>query len=85
MIQKKLVYLYLVHYATVDPQKTMMAISCLQKDCFDDDPVIRGLSLRSLCSVRTQAPPARADALPMRVGRLRRRGSRRRRWCHGRG
>lgn len=54
VVQKKLIYLYLVGYSTIDPQKTMMAISTLQKDCFDDDPVIRGLALRSLCSVRVQ-------------------------------
>ena len=52
VVQKKLIYLYLVGYSTIDPQKTMMAISTLQKDCFDDDPVIRGLALRSLCSMR---------------------------------
>ena len=54
VVQKKCVYLYLVHYATIDPQKTMMAISTLQKDCFDEDPIIRGLALRSLCSVRVK-------------------------------
>ena len=54
VVQKKLIYLYLVGYSTIDPQKTMMAISTLQKDCFDDDPVIRGLALRSLCSVRVK-------------------------------
>ena len=52
VVQKKLIYLYLVGYSHVDAQKTMMAISTLQGDCSDDDPVIRGLALRAMCSVR---------------------------------
>jgi AP-4 complex subunit beta-1 len=29
-----------------------MAINTLQKDCADEDPMVRGLALRSLCSLR---------------------------------
>lgn len=51
-VQKKMVYHYLCHYARVKPDLAMMCINTLQKDCRDQDPMIRGLALRSLCSLR---------------------------------
>lgn len=52
VIQKKMVYLYLCTYAEQKAELAIMAINTLQKDCKDDDPMIRGMSLRSLCSLR---------------------------------
>ena len=52
ILVKKLVYLYLVTYAETNPDLSILAVNTLQKDCKDDDPAIRGLALRSLCSIR---------------------------------
>ena len=51
LVQKKMVYLYLVNYAESNSDLAILAINTLQKDCRDDDPMIRGLALRSLCSL----------------------------------
>mmetsp|Transcript_120900 Transcript_120900/g.341896 ORF Transcript_120900/g.341896 Transcript_120900/m.341896 type:complete len:836 (-) Transcript_120900:237-2744(-) len=50
-VQKKMVYLYLTNYAESNSELAILAINTLQKDCRDDDPMIRGLALRSLCSL----------------------------------
>ena len=52
LVQKKMVYLYLCTYAYTKPDLTLLAVNTLQRDCRDDDPMIRGLALRSLCSLR---------------------------------
>ena len=52
LIQKKMVYLYLCQYASTKPDLALLIIATLTKDCRDDDPMIRGLALRSLCSLR---------------------------------
>eukprot|EP01083_Nonionella_stella_P022282 61615_1 len=52
LVQKKMVYLYLCTYAIQKPELTILAINTLQKDGQDDDPMVRGLALRSLCSLR---------------------------------
>lgn len=51
LVQKKMVYLYLVNYAESNAELAILAVNTLQKDCRDDDPMIRGLALRSLCSL----------------------------------
>lgn len=52
MVQRKLVYLYLCTYAAEKPDVSLLAVNTLQRDCADDDPMVRGLALRSLCSLR---------------------------------
>jgi len=52
LVLKKMVYLYLCNYAATNAELTLLVINTLQKDCRDDDPMIRGLALRSLCSLR---------------------------------
>eukprot|EP00929_Paragymnodinium_shiwhaense_P072416 TRINITY_DN36759_c0_g1_i1.p1 TRINITY_DN36759_c0_g1~~TRINITY_DN36759_c0_g1_i1.p1 ORF type:complete len:873 (-),score=248.21 TRINITY_DN36759_c0_g1_i1:242-2860(-) len=52
LVQKKMVYLYLVNYAESNAELAILAVNTLQKDCRDDDPMIRGLALRSLCSLQ---------------------------------
>mmetsp|Transcript_35627 Transcript_35627/g.81662 ORF Transcript_35627/g.81662 Transcript_35627/m.81662 type:complete len:619 (-) Transcript_35627:65-1921(-) len=51
LVQKKMVYLYLVNYAESNAELALLAVNTLLKDCRDDDPMIRGLALRSLCSL----------------------------------
>lgn len=52
IVLKKMCYLYVGNYAKVNPDLALLTINFLQRDCKDDDPMIRGLALRSLCSLR---------------------------------
>lgn len=52
IVLKKMCYLYVGNYAKVNPDLALLTINFLQKDCHDQDPMIRGLALRSLCSLR---------------------------------
>lgn len=52
IVLKKLLYLYLTHYASQTPDLALLTINQLQKDCRDQDPTVRGLALRTLCSLR---------------------------------
>eukprot|EP00850_Spirogloea_muscicola_P011386 SM000070S21352 [mRNA] locus=s70:581897:587414:+ [translate_table: standard] len=54
LILKKMCYLYVCNYAVVNPELALLTINFLQKDCSDEDPMIRGLALRSLCSLRVK-------------------------------
>ncbi|KAH8073748.1 hypothetical protein JL720_10818 [Aureococcus anophagefferens] len=52
LVVKKMVYHYLCTYAHEKPEMGLMCINTLQRDCSNDDPMVRGLALRSLCSLR---------------------------------
>ena len=52
LVIKKMVYLFLCNYATGNPQLAQMCTNTLTKDSNNDDPMVRGLALRSLCSLR---------------------------------
>ncbi|XWS70343.1 hypothetical protein CRYUN_Cryun03dG0039900 [Craigia yunnanensis] len=52
IVLKKMCYLYVGNYAKVNPDLALLTINFLQRDCHDEDPMIRGLALRSLCSLR---------------------------------
>eukprot|EP00475_Leptophrys_vorax_P041247 TRINITY_DN77800_c0_g1_i1.p1 TRINITY_DN77800_c0_g1~~TRINITY_DN77800_c0_g1_i1.p1 ORF type:complete len:749 (-),score=222.35 TRINITY_DN77800_c0_g1_i1:88-2334(-) len=67
LVQKKMVYLYLCTYAEQNSELALLTINTLQKDCQDDDPMIRGLALRSLCSLRV-AKLVEYVLLPIRRG-----------------
>lgn len=51
-MQKKLVYLYLTTYAHSHPDMSLLVVNTLQKDVHDTNPMVRGLALRHLCSLR---------------------------------
>ena len=53
-VVKKMVYLYITTYATANPELSLLAINTLQKDCRDEDPMTRGLALRSFTSLRLE-------------------------------
>ena len=55
VILKKMIYLYLTNYADQNPESAIMAINTFLKDCSHKDGKIRGLALRSLCSLRFAA------------------------------
>ena len=52
VVQKKLVYLYLSNYAQTNSEVALLTVNTIQKDCQDRNPVVRGLALRSMCSLR---------------------------------
>jgi len=52
LVQKKLVYQFLCFYSDRYPPQTMMCINTLLKDMADTNPMVRGLALRALCSLR---------------------------------
>lgn len=52
IVLKKMCYLYVGNYAKNNPDLALLTINFLQRDCKDQDPMIRGLALRSLCSLR---------------------------------
>ncbi|KAL0888115.1 hypothetical protein Bca101_012098 [Brassica carinata] len=52
IVLKKMCYLYVGNYAKGNPDLSLLTINFLQRDCKDQDPMIRGLALRSLCSLR---------------------------------
>eukprot|EP00946_MAST-07B_sp_MAST-7B-sp1_P002137 g2137.t1 len=52
LVIKKMVYLYLTHYAAANPELAILGINTLCKDSRDADPMVRGLAIRSLTSLR---------------------------------
>lgn len=55
IVQKKMIYLYLVNCVESNQEIALMAINTLSKDCrivSSPDSKIRGLALRNLCSLR---------------------------------
>jgi AP-4 complex subunit beta-1 len=51
LVIKKMVYLFLCNYASSNPELAQMCTNTFQKDCSNEDPMVRGLALRSLCSL----------------------------------
>lgn len=51
IVLKKSLYQYITTYANANPDLMLLTINMLLKDCQDQDPTIRGLALRSLCSL----------------------------------
>mmetsp|Transcript_32183 Transcript_32183/g.51202 ORF Transcript_32183/g.51202 Transcript_32183/m.51202 type:complete len:774 (-) Transcript_32183:1003-3324(-) len=52
IILKKMCYLYLSKYAESNEELATLCINTMTKDCQDSDPLVRGLALRSLSSLR---------------------------------
>lgn len=52
IVVKKMTFHYLSHYATRNPELATLCINTMTKDCRDADPLIRGLAVRSLSSLR---------------------------------
>ncbi|XP_016575524.1 AP3-complex subunit beta-A isoform X2 [Capsicum annuum] len=49
---KKLVYLYLLHYAEKRPDEALLSINCFQKDLGDPNPLVRAWALRTMAGIR---------------------------------
>ena len=50
-----MIYLFLSNYAHKEPQMGLMCINTLRRDCENEDPMVRGLALRSLSSLRMES------------------------------
>eukprot|EP00906_Rhabdomonas_costata_P033713 RCo047490 len=55
LVQKKMVYLYLASHAESNADLALLAVNTLQKDCRDESPLIRGLALRCLASLKVKS------------------------------
>lgn len=64
IIQKKMVYQYVTGYANTNPELAILTINTLSNDCRDDSPLIRGLALRHLASLRS-VPKITEHLLPL--------------------
>jgi len=49
---KKLVYIYLVHYAESDPDLALLSVNAIQKSLTDQNPQIRAMALRTMAGMR---------------------------------
>ncbi|KAG0496989.1 hypothetical protein HPP92_001680, partial [Vanilla planifolia] len=49
---KKLVYLYLLHYAEMRPNEALLSINCFQKDLSDTNALVRACALRAMAGIR---------------------------------
>lgn len=52
---KKLVYLYVVNYAKVQPELAILAVNTFRKDSLDPNPLIRALAVRTMGYIRLEA------------------------------
>ncbi|KAM4562386.1 AP-4 complex subunit beta-1 isoform 1-T2 [Odontesthes bonariensis] len=52
VVQKKLVYVFLCSYATLNPDLSLLVINTLRKDCQDPNPMVRSLALRNMTNLR---------------------------------
>lgn len=52
IVVKKMVYFYLGNYAKSNPEMALMTCNTLNRDCDDEDPMVRGLALRSITGIR---------------------------------
>lgn len=55
IIVKKMCYLYLSTYAKSNEELATLCINTMTKDFQDSDPMVRGLALRSLSSLRLES------------------------------
>lgn len=52
IITKKMIYLYLINNSEGNSQLALMAINSFARDCDSKDQKLKGLALRSLCSLK---------------------------------
>ncbi|KAJ9501223.1 AP-3 complex subunit beta [Exophiala xenobiotica] len=49
---KKLVYIYLLHYAESDPDLALLSVNAIQKSLTDQNPQVRALALRTMSGMK---------------------------------
>lgn len=55
IVVKKMSYQFLSHYARVNEELATLCVNTLTKDCTDADPMVRGLAIRALSSLRLKS------------------------------
>ncbi|PRP81728.1 hypothetical protein PROFUN_10828 [Planoprotostelium fungivorum] len=63
IVQKRLCYLYLARCSAMQPETGLLTVNTFRKDCHDTNPLIRGLALRTMSSMRI--PSIQDYTLPM--------------------
>ncbi|KAF9565363.1 hypothetical protein CPC08DRAFT_784525 [Agrocybe pediades] len=53
---RKLVYIYLLHYASYEPDLALLSINTFQRDLADSNPLIRAMALRVLSGMGERVP-----------------------------
>lgn len=56
---RKLVYIYLLRHAQLEPDLALLSINTFQKDLADPNPLIRAMALRVLSGIGTQVSMVR--------------------------
>lgn len=51
---KKMVYIFLVHYAEMEPEAALLAISTLKKELANPNQLVRANALRTMSSIRVR-------------------------------
>ena len=49
---KKLVYLYLMNYAKIQPRATLLVVNAFVMDCEHTNPLVRALAIRTMGCIR---------------------------------
>ena len=49
---KKLVYLYLMNYAKIQPRTTLLVVNAFVMDCDHPNPLVRALAIRTMGCIR---------------------------------
>lgn len=49
---KKLIYLYIVKYASDEPEQSIMAVNAFIQDSKDSNPFVRALAVRNMCRIK---------------------------------
>lgn len=51
---KKLVYLYVINHARMQPERAILAVNTFQKDASDPNPLIKALAIRTMGCIRVE-------------------------------
>ena len=65
LLSKKMIYLYLGNYAEANPSLALLAVNTFVKELTNKEKKIRGLALRSLCSLKSQFSTTKTHIIEM--------------------
>ncbi|KAK3089869.1 hypothetical protein FSP39_007212, partial [Pinctada imbricata] len=55
LVVKKFVYGFLASYANKNPDVALLSVNTLSQECSDSNPMVRGLALKTLCSMNHES------------------------------
>ena len=62
---KKLVYLYLMNYAKIQPRTTLLVVNAFVMDCDHPNPLVRALAIRTMGCIRKGLHSVKAPSVNM--------------------